>query len=106
MKNEENINEVNNQNECVNRESNNNGVYRITVCGGDGCTSFGGRLVREKIETEIKTNGYEGRIELKEAECRSLCFNGPVIIAGPRNKIYKDVSVENVSSIIEDAIKA
>ncbi len=106
MENQKNTDEVNKQVESVDRQSNKNGnLYRITVCGGDGCTSFGGQLVRKTIEDEIKANGYEERIELNEMGCRSLCFSGPIIIAGPRNKIYKDVNAGNVPDIIKDAIK-
>ena len=83
-----------------------NSVQNIVMCGGDGCTSLGGQLVRKRLEKEIKENGYDGKIEIQERGCHSLCFSGPIVTAGPKNTTYKDVSEDDVPKIIENTIKS
>lgn len=100
----------NNKKEELNEQTSHNekethSVYNIIMCGGDGCTSLGGQLVRKRLEKEIKENGYEGKIEIKEIGCRSLCFSVPIVTAGPKNTTYKDVSEDDVPKIIENTIK-
>ena len=86
----------------------NNGLFTISMCGGDGCTSSGCQLVRDLVVKELSDNRYGDNIVLMDVKCRSLCFSGPVVMTtkGPRKKIYKDVSEDDVLGIIENMVKS
>ncbi len=77
----------------------------IVVCGGDGCSSFGGRVIRDQIENAIKDNGYEEQIEIKDSICNSLCFQGPIVKTGPKNRTYKDVTQDDIPTIINKTLE-
>ncbi len=88
-------------------KDNDNVLFSISVCGGDGCTSSGGEIVRARIEKELTDKKYDDKIVIKDVKCRSLCFSGPVVMTakGPRKKIYKDVGEKDIPGIIENIIK-
>ncbi len=89
-------------------KDNNNVLFSISVCGGDGCSSSGGQLVRNRIEKELINNKYGDTIVLMDVKCRSLCFSGPIVTTakGPRKKIYKDVEVDDVPEIVKNMVKS
>ncbi|MGR3178950.1 MAG: NADH-ubiquinone oxidoreductase-F iron-sulfur binding region domain-containing protein, partial [Candidatus Anammoxibacter sp.] len=89
------------KNELSAQVKDNNGIHRIIICGGSGCASLGGQLVRERFEKEIKNNGFNGKIELKKTGCPGICVNGPIVTIEPGNTFYQRINEDDVPKIIE-----
>ena len=101
----EKVNEIKGLKERIAEQSENKGTQCITMCGGSGCTSLGGQLVRDRFEKEIKNNGFGDKVEIKTVGCLGLCVNGPIVNLGPDDTFYQIVSENDVPGILEDTVK-
>ena len=76
----------------------------IAVCIGAGCSAFGAKSVVEALREEVKKQGLEGRVEIKETGCMGLCELGPMLIIHPKEIPYFKVKPEDAGEIISKTI--
>ena len=75
---------------------------QVLVCGGDGCATEGAMKITNSIKNELKKHRIENEIEVVRTGCLGLCNLGPIIIIYPEGTFYSNVSLENVSEIVEE----
>jgi len=75
----------------------------IRVCCGTPCRSSGSLNLLNKFREEIKQQGLNEKIEIKQTGCVGFCQGGPVVVVDlpeQKNIYYQHVSIENVPTII------
>ncbi len=73
---------------------------QITVCMGSSCFARGNAENLEFIETFIKENNLEAKIELSGSRCEGKCADGPNIIIN--GKEYRNVTIEILKEILKN----
>lgn len=74
--------------------------HSIHVCMAAGCLSTGSQLIKESLEKEIANSGLERWCQVKGVGCLGLCSAGPLVEVKPDQKIYGNVSVDDVQTLI------
>ncbi len=79
-------------------------MYRshVLVCGGTGCTSSHSNEIIEKLESELAARGLQDEIKVIKTGCFGLCALGPIMIVYPEGCFYSEVTVDDVSEIVEE----
>ena len=76
----------------------------VIVCCGSGCMSSGSEYVREAFERESKNPDLEDEMTIKKTGCRGFCVRGPIVVVGPGNIFYQNVSKEDVPEIVSETL--
>ena len=76
----------------------------ITICGGTGCSAYGGEKVNSALKQEIKQRGLEAEVDIRTTGCHGFCEKGPLIVIKPKNILYQRVSVEDIPEVISETI--
>ncbi|MFC2022728.1 NADH-ubiquinone oxidoreductase-F iron-sulfur binding region domain-containing protein [Chloroflexota bacterium] len=76
----------------------------ITVCGGTGCHSLGSASVAAAFEQEIKQQGLEAKVEVKNTGCHGFCQRGPLVVIKPKDFFYQQVKAEDIPQIISETV--
>ncbi len=74
----------------------------VLCCGGTGCTSSGSPKIQAAFESEIEKAGLAEEIKVVQTGCFGLCALGPVVIVYPDGTFYSNVTVEDVSEIVNE----
>jgi len=77
----------------------------ISVCKGTGCSAFGSSALIEAFEKKIEERGLSNQISIKKTGCHGFCEKGPIVVILPDDIFYHQVSVEDVSDIVERTIE-
>lgn len=72
----------------------------IKLCLGSSCFSRGNKQTLQVIQLYLKDHQLEREVILKGNHCFSNCSSGPVLQIG--QKVYEDVTSENVLEILEN----
>jgi len=72
----------------------------IAACVSTGCQALGVQKVLEAFNEEIKKQGLEGKVEIKETGCLGFCEKGPRIIIYPEEIYYFQVKASDVPEIV------
>jgi NADH-quinone oxidoreductase subunit F len=78
----------------------------IAVCTGTGCLALGAAKVVAAIKEEIKTQGLEGKVDVKEPGCPGFCERGPLIVIHPEEICYLRVQPTDAEEIVSQTILA
>lgn len=73
---------------------------KISVCGGTGCSAFGGQRLQRAFTNEIKKKNLQKKIEATKTGCHGFCEKGPVVVIFPQEIFYQQVKTEDVAEII------
>ncbi len=88
---------------------------KIYVCAGTGCVAGGSLEIFEKLkevieaknihcEVELKTEGQDNSIGLKQSGCHGFCEMGPLLRIEPMKLLYLKVSLDDCEEIVEKSI--
>jgi len=76
----------------------------ISVCGGTGCHAYNCEEVVKALRKEIRIQGLNKTVELKQTGCHGFCERGPLIVLHPKKIFYQRVSPDDVSEIIAETV--
>jgi bidirectional [NiFe] hydrogenase diaphorase subunit len=76
-------------------------AHIIHVCAGTGCISSSSPQIIAALEKEIKERGIQDTVLVKQVGCMGLCAAGPVVAIKPDGILYKHVSPEDVTEILD-----
>ena len=76
----------------------------IAVCVSTGCQALGVQKVLEAFDEEIKKQGLEGKVEIKETGCLGFCEKGPRIVIYPEEIYYFQVKASDVPEIVSKTL--
>jgi len=77
----------------------------IAVCVSTGCEALGVKGVLQAFEEEVKKQGLEGKIDIKETGCLGFCEKGPRIVIYPEEIYYFRVKSTDVPEIVSKTVK-
>lgn len=73
----------------------------VAACVSTGCEALGVQKVLEAFDQEIKKQGLEGKVDIKETGCLGFCEKGPRIVIYPEEIYYFQVNAKDVPEIVE-----
>jgi NADH:ubiquinone oxidoreductase subunit F (NADH-binding)/(2Fe-2S) ferredoxin/Pyruvate/2-oxoacid:ferredoxin oxidoreductase delta subunit len=76
----------------------------VTVCVSTGCEALGVKGVLRAFEEEIKKQGLEGKIDIKETGCLGFCEKGPRVVIFPEETYYFRVKSTDVPEIVSKTL--
>jgi NADH-quinone oxidoreductase subunit F len=76
----------------------------ISICAGSGCLALGCEKVISAFKEEIKKQGLESKVDVKETGCPGFCEKGTIVVIYPEEICYIQVKPEDVAEIISKTI--
>ena len=76
----------------------------ISVCTGSGCIALGAAKVVTALRAEIKSQGLEDKVDLRETGCPGFCERGPLLVIYPETICYLRVQPEDAKEIISETV--
>ncbi len=76
----------------------------VAACISTGCQALGVKKVIEAFNNEIKRQGLEGKLDIKETGCLGFCEKGPRIVIYPEEIYYFQVQPNNVPEIVSKSL--
>ncbi len=76
----------------------------IAICAGTGCLALGCGKVITAFKEEVRKQGLEGKIDIRETGCPGFCENGTVVTIYPEGIFYIKVMPEDATEIISQTI--
>lgn len=76
----------------------------VAVCVSTGCEALGVKGVLKAFEEEIKKQGLEGKIGIKETGCLGFCEKGPRVVIYPEEIYYFRVKSTDVPEIVSKTL--
>ena len=76
----------------------------VTVCGGTGCSAWGGEAVRQAFVDEIEKLGLSSKVEVKKTGCHGFCERGPITVILPQEIFYQKMTVEDVPEVVRETL--
>ena len=77
----------------------------LAVCAGTGCIPLGAEMVIVALKEEVRNQGLEDKIEIKETGCPGFCEKGPIINSYPQGICYCGVRAEDVAEVVSRTAK-
>ena len=78
----------------------------IAVCTGTGCLALGAANVVTALREEIKKQGLEEKVDVRETGCPGFCERGPLIVIYPEETCYLQVQPSDAQEIVTETIIA
>ncbi len=78
----------------------------ISVCTGAGCLALGAANVVTALKEEIKKQGLETKVDIRETGCPGFCERGPLLVIYPEEICYLQVKPTDAEEIISQTIVA
>jgi NADH:ubiquinone oxidoreductase subunit F (NADH-binding)/(2Fe-2S) ferredoxin/Pyruvate/2-oxoacid:ferredoxin oxidoreductase delta subunit len=72
----------------------------VSVCTGSGCLALGAANLVTALKDEVKEQGLESRIEIRETGCPGFCERGPLIVVYPDETCYLRVQPADAKEIV------
>jgi NADH:ubiquinone oxidoreductase subunit F (NADH-binding)/(2Fe-2S) ferredoxin/Pyruvate/2-oxoacid:ferredoxin oxidoreductase delta subunit len=76
----------------------------IAACVSTGCEALGVREVLKAFKEEIKKQGLEGKVDVKETGCLGFCERGPRVVIYPEEVYYFRVKPSDVPEIVSKTL--
>jgi NADH:ubiquinone oxidoreductase subunit F (NADH-binding)/(2Fe-2S) ferredoxin/Pyruvate/2-oxoacid:ferredoxin oxidoreductase delta subunit len=76
----------------------------ISICTGTGCLALGAANVVAAFNDEIKKQGLESKVDVRETGCPGFCERGPLIVISPEEICYLQVQPEDAKEIVSQTI--
>lgn len=74
----------------------------LFLCNGGTCTQKGAEESTRKIREYIVSEGLSERVHTTKTYCNGRCNDGPVVIAAPEGKWFKNMTQNNVSRFVTE----
>jgi NADH:ubiquinone oxidoreductase subunit F (NADH-binding)/(2Fe-2S) ferredoxin/ferredoxin len=78
----------------------------IAVCTGTGCLALGAANVVTALKEDIKKQGLETKVDVRETGCPGFCERGPLLVIYPEEICYLQVQPGDAGEIISQTIVA
>ena len=78
----------------------------IAVCTGTGCLALGAANLVTALKEEIKKQGLEAEVDVRETGCPGFCERGPLLVIYPEEICYLQVQPEDAKEIVSQTILA
>jgi NADH-quinone oxidoreductase subunit F len=78
----------------------------IAVCTGTGCLALGAAKVVAPFKEEIKKQGLETKVDVRETGCPGFCERGPLTVIYPEEICYLQVQPGDAEEIVSQTILA
>ncbi len=78
----------------------------IAICAGTGCLALGADKVIAAFKEEIKKQGLEAQVDIRETGCPGFCEKGTIVVIYPEGIYYLQVKPEDVPEIVSETIKS
>jgi len=78
----------------------------IAVCTGTGCLALGAAKVVGPFKEEIKKQGLETKVDVRETGCPGFCERGPLTVIYPEEICYLQVQPGDAKEIVSQTIVA
>jgi (2Fe-2S) ferredoxin len=69
-----------------------------------GCQAYGAKEIRDAFVEEIKKNGLEDKVEIRETGCHGFCARAPVIVIDPQDIFYQQLTADDVPEIVSETL--
>ncbi|MFC1958830.1 NADH-quinone oxidoreductase subunit NuoF [Chloroflexota bacterium] len=76
----------------------------IAVCTGTGCLALGAAEVVAAFREEIKKQGLEAKVDIRETGCPGFCERGTIVVIHPEEICYVQVQPGDVEEIVSEII--
>ncbi|NQT72834.1 MAG: 4Fe-4S binding protein [Chloroflexi bacterium] len=76
----------------------------ITICAGSGCIASGSPKVADAFIEELKNQGLQDKIDLRQTGCHGFCEKGTLVVIHPEHICYIQVQPEDIPEIITETI--
>jgi len=76
----------------------------ISACISTGCQALGAQKVLEAFKIELKKQGLEDKVEIKETGCLGFCEKGPRLVIYPEEIYYFQVEAKDVPDIVSKTL--
>ncbi|MCM2359677.1 MAG: SLBB domain-containing protein, partial [Geobacteraceae bacterium] len=77
----------------------------IAVCTGSGCLALGAANLVTALNNEIRSQGLEKSIEVRETGCPGFCERGPLIVVYPDETCYLKVQPADAKEVIASVLE-
>jgi NADH-quinone oxidoreductase subunit F len=76
----------------------------IAICTSTGCEALGSQEVLVALNKELKAQGLDGKVEIRETGCLGFCEQGPRLVIYPQGAYYFKVKAEDVPAIVSKTL--
>ncbi|MEW6666254.1 MAG: NADH-quinone oxidoreductase subunit NuoF [Thermodesulfobacteriota bacterium] len=76
----------------------------IAVCTGTGCLALGAAKVVAAFKDEIRKQGLQKKVDIRETGCPGFCEKGPLIVINPEEICYVRVQPSDAEEIVSETI--
>ncbi len=77
------------------------GKRHIVLCGGTGCLSSDSDAIRLELIKQIEEKGLSDKVTVNQVGCFGFCSQGPFVKIFPEDTLYRMVTINDVSEIVE-----
>ncbi len=88
--------------EATRRKQQQPGKTQILVCMGGGCIASGAREVMTGLQTMVRRQKVDDRVDVIATGCLGPCVCGPVVLMGKDRVFYQNVQPSDAEAIIRD----
>ncbi len=76
----------------------------VTICSGTACNAYASEKTALAFVEEIKSNGLEGKVDIRRTGCHGFCERGPIVVIFPEEICYLGVKPDDVSEIVSTTL--
>ena len=77
----------------------------IAICHGTACHAYGCERIGEAFQEELRKQGLENKIDIRNTGCHGFCEKGTLVVIYPEEICYLQVKSEDVSEIVQSIME-
>ncbi len=77
------------------------GKRHVVLCGGTGCLSSNSAEIMAEIKKQVEEKGLSDKVTVNQVGCFGFCSQGPFVKIYPEDTLYRLVTLEDVSEIVD-----
>ncbi len=75
---------------------------QVLICAGTSCHSHASRDIKNTFIQEIKKQGLENKVQVRETDCHGFCERGPIAVVQPDNIFYQQLQEKDIPLLVEE----
>jgi NADH:ubiquinone oxidoreductase subunit F (NADH-binding)/(2Fe-2S) ferredoxin/NAD-dependent dihydropyrimidine dehydrogenase PreA subunit len=76
----------------------------VSICAGTGCLALGADKVIASFKEEIKKEGLDDKVDIRETGCPGFCEKGTIVVIYPEGIYYVQVKPGDVPEIVSQTL--
>ena len=80
------------------------GKRHIVLCGGTGCLSSNSQEILKEFEKQVAERNLGDKVTVNQVGCFGFCSQGPFVKIYPEDTLYRMVSINDVTEIMDKDI--